>query len=63
MHFESENELTDRTLHDQCAANVESLRKARKQFFLRLKDVLTKAGRPIKPVFGLTCSSIIKIYK
>ena len=54
MHFESENELTDRALHDQCATNVEPLRKARKQFFLRLKDVLTKAGRPIKPVFGLT---------
>ena len=54
MHFESEDELTDRTVHDQCATNVEPLLKARKQFFLRLKDVLTKAARPIKPVIDLT---------
>ena len=54
MHFESEDELTDRTVHDQCATNVEPPLKARKQFFLRLKDVLTKAARPIKPVFDLT---------
>ena len=25
MHFESENELTDSTVHDQCATNVEPL--------------------------------------
>ena len=55
MHSESENELKDkRTVYDQCATNVGPLRKARKQFLLRLKDVFTKEGRPIKAVFGLT---------
>ena len=45
IHFESENELKDRTVHDQCATNVESLRKARKQFFLRLKDAPNKSRK------------------
>ena len=45
MHFEIENELTDRTVHDQCATNVETLRKARKQFLLRLKSRKTDQAR------------------
>ena len=45
MHFKSENELTDRTVHDQCATNVEPFRKARKQFLLRLKSRKTDQAR------------------
>ena len=52
-NFESEEELKDRifSVYDQCATNVEPLRKARKQFLQRLKDVVTKERRPIKTVF------------
>ena len=53
-HFESKKKLKDRifSVYDQCATNVEPLRKARKQFLPRLKDVVTKERRPIKTVFG-----------
>ena len=53
-HFESEKELKHRmfSVFDQCAKNVEPLRKARKQIFSRLKDVVTKEERPIKTVLG-----------
>ena len=46
--------LKDRifSVYDQCATNVEPLRKARKQFLPRLKDVVTKERRPIKTMFG-----------
>ena len=52
--FESKKELKGRifSVYDQCATNVEPLRKARKQFSPRLKEVVTKEGRPIKTVFG-----------
>ena len=45
--------LKDRifSVYDQCATNVEPLRKARKQFFPRLKDFARKEGRPTKTVF------------
>ena len=36
---------------DQCANNIEPLRKAIKQFLPDLKAVVTKEGRPIKTVF------------
>ena len=53
-HFESEKELKDRIffVHDQCAINVEPLRKARKQFLTSLNDVVTEERRPIKTKFG-----------
>ena len=53
-HFESEKKLKGRifSVYDQCATNVEPLRKARKQFLPGLKDVVTKERRPIKTVFG-----------
>ena len=53
-HFQSEKELKDRifSAYDQCATNVEPLRKARKQFLPCLKDFVTKEGRPIKTVSG-----------
>ena len=53
-HFESEKELKDRifSVSDQCATNVEPLRKARKQFLPRLKDVVTEERRPIKTMSG-----------
>ena len=53
-HFESEKKLKDRifSVHDQCATNVEPLCKARKQFWPRLKDVVTKEQRPVKAVFN-----------
>ena len=53
-HFESEKELKDRifSVSDQCAANVEPLRKARKQFLTSLNDVVTEERRPIKTKFG-----------
>ena len=53
-HFESEKELKDRifSVSDQCATNVEPLRKARKQFLPSLNDVVTKERRPIKTKFG-----------
>ena len=38
-------------MRDQCANNIEPLRKAIKQFLPRLKAVVTKEGRPIKNVF------------
>ena len=43
-NFESEEELKDRifSVYDQCATNVEPLRKARKQFLPRLKEVAKK---------------------
>ena len=37
-----------------CTTKVEPLRKARKQFLPRLKDVVTKEVRPIKTAFGYT---------
>ena len=53
-HFESEKKLKDRifSVYDQCATNIEPLCKARKQFLPRLKDIVSKEGRPIKNVFG-----------
>ena len=53
-HFESEKKLKDRifSVYNQCATNIEPLCKARKQFLPRLKDIVTKEGRPIKNVFG-----------
>ena len=53
-HFGSEKELKDRifSVYDQCGTIVDPLRKARKQFLLRLKDV-TKERRPIKNLFVL----------
>ena len=53
-HFGSKKELKDRifSVYDQCATNAEPLRKARKQFLPRLKDVVTKERRPIKTMFG-----------
>ena len=53
-HFEGEKKLKDRIFseYDQCATNAEPLRKAEKQFLLRLKDFVTKEGRPIKIVLG-----------
>ena len=53
-HFESKKKFKDRifSVYDQCATNVDPLRKARKQFLPRLKDVVTKERRPIKTVFG-----------
>ena len=52
--FEGEKELKDRifSVHNQCARNVKLLRKAKKQFLPRLKDVVTKEVRPTKPAFG-----------
>ena len=52
-HFESAKELKDRifSVYDQCATNVEPLRKTRKQFRPSLKGVATKEGRPIKTMF------------
>ena len=43
-NFESEEELKARIFsgYDQCATNVEPLRKAMKQFLPRLKDVAKK---------------------
>ena len=43
-HFGDEKRFKDRILsvYDQCATNVEPLRKARKQFLPRLKDFVTK---------------------
>ena len=54
QHFESEKELKNRifSVYDQCATNVEPLRKARKQLLPSLKDVFTKERRPIKTKFG-----------
>ena len=51
--FEGEKKLKDRifSVYDQCATNVEPFRKAREQFFPRLKDFATKEGRLIKTVF------------
>ena len=51
---DGEKELKDRIffLYEQCAANVEPLRKARTQFLPHLKDVVTKELRSIKTVFG-----------
>ena len=53
-HFEGEKRFKDRifSVYDQCATNVEPIRKARKQFFPCLKDFVTKEGRPIKTVFA-----------
>ena len=54
IHFESENELKDKEL---CTTNVLQMlttSQSKETFLLRLKDVLTKEGRPSKAVFGLT---------
>ena len=53
-HFGGEKRFKDRVFSvcDQCATNVEPLRKARKQFLSCLKDFVTKERRPIKTVFG-----------
>ena len=50
-------------MNDQCATNVESLRKARKQFLPRLKDVVTKKKDRSRPCLSKLCSAIIKIYQ
>ena len=52
--FEDEKKLKDKvfSVYGQCATNIEPLRKVRKQFLPRLKDFVTKEGRPIKTVFG-----------
>ena len=52
--FKRKKELQDRiySVWDQCAANVELLRKAIKQFLPRLKTPATKEGRSIKTVLG-----------
>ena len=53
-HFGDEKRFKDRILsvYDQCATNVEPLRKARKQFLTSLNDVVTEERRPIKTKFG-----------
>ena len=55
-YYEGEKMFKDRifSVYDQCATNIEPLRKARKQSLPLLKDFVTKEGRPIKTVFGLT---------
>ena len=39
-------------MYDQCGTNIEQRRKVRKQFLLRLKDVVAKEVKSIKTVFG-----------
>ena len=53
-HLDDEKEFKDRifSVYDQCATNVEPLRKTWKQFLPRLKVVVTKEGRSMKTVFG-----------
>ena len=55
-YYEGEKRFKDRifSVYDQCATNIEPLRKARKQSLPRSKGFVTKEGRPIKTVFGLT---------
>ena len=62
-HFEDEKRFKDRILsvYDQCATNVEPLRKARKQFLPRLKDFVTKEDRP-RLCLAKLCPTITKIY-
>ena len=59
--------LKDRifSVYDQRATNVEPLRKARKQFLPRLKDLVKKKKKKdrSRPCLAKLCSAIIKIYK